>query len=270
MTCPLGVVAGDGALPHDVCQTAAKAGRTPVVLYYGSCHKQSWYQRYTHDKIPIGNIGQAVAFFRAHHVREIVFAGTIQRPKLSALFPDKLGVKWFFAMSSSFGKDDALLRKIILLLEDQGFKVSSVLNFLPHQQVAAPQTHWGRPLSPQDHDDIQQGVALLKDLSPHDVGQAVVVSCGRILGIEAAEGTDGLLKRIGQQDKKGVLIKMAKTTQDLRADLPVVGTQTMKNLSERGLSGIAVQAEKVLLIVPQKIKIFAERESVFFTTVQSC
>ena len=100
-------------------------------------------------------------------MREIVFAGTIQRPKLSALFPDKLGVKWLFdAMSSSFGKDDALLRKIILLLEDQGFKVSSVLNFLPHQQVAAPQTHWGRPLSPQDHDDIQQGVALLKDLSP--------------------------------------------------------------------------------------------------------
>ena len=60
---------------------------------------------------------------------------------------------------------------------------------------------------------------------------------------------------------------MAKTTQDLRADLPVVGTQTMKNLIESGLSGIAVQAEKVLLIAPQEIKILAERESVFFTCI---
>ena len=96
MTCPLGVVAGDGELPYNVCQTAIKAGRTPVVLYYGSCHKQSWYQHYTHDKIPIGNIGQAVAFFKVHYVKEIVFAGAIQRPKLSALFPDKLGAKWLF------------------------------------------------------------------------------------------------------------------------------------------------------------------------------
>ena len=36
---------------------------------------------------------------------------------------------------------------------------------------------------------------ILDALSPYDIGQSIIVQQGMVLGIEAAEGTDGLINR---------------------------------------------------------------------------
>ena len=68
-----------------------------------------------------------------------------------------------------------------------------------------------------------------------DIGQAVVVKNGRVVAIEAAEGTDAMLERVatiaGISSKRGgVFLKSAQIDQDERVYMPTIGIETIKNI----------------------------------------
>ena len=87
-------------------------------------------------------------------------------------------------------------------------------------------------------------------MGPYDVGQAVVVSDGRLEAVEGVEGTDGMLARVaaqrargnGQAARRGILVKRQKPGQEVRIDLPAIGPGTVETAIKAGLAGIAVQA----------------------------
>jgi hypothetical protein len=84
-----------------------------------------------------------------------------------------------------------------------------------------------------------------------DVGQAVVVQQGIVLGVEAVEGTDALLRRcagLARAGNGGVLVKLKKPGQERRADLPTIGVDTVAGAKAAGLRGIAVEAGAALVI----------------------
>ena len=92
---------------------------------------------------------------------------------------------------------------------------------------------------------------MIRALGPLDVGQAVIVQQGLVLGIEAIEGTDALIERCGalrRDGPGGVLVKMTKPTQDLRFDLPTVGVVTVERCAAAGLRGIAIEAGKTIAL----------------------
>ena len=81
--------------------------------------------------------------------------------------------------------------------------------------------------------DIAKGRDVLRALSPFDIGQAVIVIDGHVVGVEDIEGTDGLLARVARlraegriraKTARGVLVKAPKSGQDLRFDLADDGT----------------------------------------------
>ena len=105
--------------------------------------------------------------------------------------------------------------------------------------------------------DIAQAFGSCMRLGALDVGQAAVVCEGLALAVEAAEGTDAMLARIGSlresvrgtaTKKRGVLVKALKPTQDAKTDMPVVGVQTVKNAAAAFLAGIAVEAGEALIL----------------------
>ena len=105
-----------------------------------------------------------------------------------------------------------------------------------------------------------------------DVGQAVVVAGLRIVAIEGAEGTEGLLARVRDmrasgrlrlREREGVLVKIPKPSQDRRLDMPAIGLDTIRQAKEAGLAGIAVEAGGALVLDPQKFIEAAEREGLF-------
>ncbi len=53
--------------------------------------------------------------------------------------------------------------------------------------------------------------------------------------------------------RKGVLVKLCKPQQDIRADLPAIGISTVINAEKAGLAGIAVQAGRALVIEREKM-----------------
>ena len=115
---------------------------------------------------------------------------------------------------------------------------------------------------------------MLRALSPFDVGQAVVVIDGHVVGVEDIEGTDGLLARVAQlraQGRiraavgRGVLVKAPKIGQDLRFDLPTIGARTIDGTHQAGLAGIAVAAGATQIVDPQGVIAAADGPGLFVT-----
>ena len=96
--------------------------------------------------------------------------------------------------------------------------------------------------------DIALGIEVAGRLGDLDIGQAVVVQQGLVLGVEAVEGTDQLLARCGalrRDGPGGVLVKLKKPRQERRADLPTIGPDTIRRAAEAGMAGIAVACRQL-------------------------
>jgi DUF1009 family protein len=126
--------------------------------------------------------------------------------------------------------------------------------------------------TPRDLDDIGRGLAVLRALSPFDIGQAVVIANNHVLAVEAAEGTDEMLSRVAEQRRLGrirsaagvgVLVKAPKVGQDHRFDLPSIGPQTVERAARAGLAGIAVVAGAAVVAEPARVAEWADREKLF-------
>jgi DUF1009 family protein len=120
--------------------------------------------------------------------------------------------------------------------------------------------------------DITHGLKVAQGLGILDVGQAVVVQQGIVLGVEAVEGTDALLRRAGELRRAGpggVLVKIAKPGQERRVDLPTIGVQTVKNVAAAGLSGLAVEAGSAVVIDRPGVIAAADAAGVFVCGVMA-
>ena len=99
--------------------------------------------------------------------------------------------------------------------------------------------------------DIDGGKAVLDALGKHDVGQGAVLQDARVLAIEGAEGTDGMLRRVATlidpAAPPAVFVKRRKSGQDTRLDIPVVGEETLRLAAESGVRVVALEAGGVML-----------------------
>ena len=92
-----------------------------------------------------------------------------------------------------------------------------------------------------------------------------------MVALEGVEGTDAMLERIaalraaGRLPKKkgGVLIKCVKPGQDLRADLPSIGPNSIDKIVEAGLTGIGVEAGLTIMISRDETVNRANKSGVF-------
>ena len=116
------------------------------------------------------------------------------------------------------------------------------------------------------------GVRVARALGALDVGQAVVVQHGVVLGVEAIEGTDALLQRcagIKREGQGGVLVKLKKPQQERRADLPTIGADTVRRAAEAGLSGIAVEEGQSLILDRAETVAEANRLGLFVAGIKA-
>ena len=84
-----------------------------------------------------------------------------------------------------------------------------------------------------------------------DVGQAVIVQQGVVLGVEGVEGTDALIARcaeLAREGPAGILVKIKKPGQERRVDLPTIGVDTVRAAARAGLRGIVIEAGGTLVL----------------------
>ncbi|MBE1711867.1 MULTISPECIES: LpxI family protein [Mesorhizobium] len=254
----VGIIAGGGSLPVEVAAGSAGQGYPPfIVLMEGEADRLTELCQYEHETLALEAIGSLIPLLKRHRITHLVLAGEIKRrPRLTHLRPSLslLAVIPIVVMALARG-DDGLLKVVARGLEARGIKVMGAHEIVPNL-VAAEGVLTKAVPQKSDWRDIEAGFAAAKAIGALDIGQAAIAVGGRAIALEGIEGTAGLLDRAKllrghgriAGKTRGVLVKCAKPGQELRADLPSMGPQTVEAAHAAGLAGIAVEAGRSLIL----------------------
>ena len=262
----LGIIAGSGDLPGRLIAACQKMGREVFVLSFPEANDKDAIASVPNEQVHLGAIGHAISLLKIHGVQELVMAGRIERPSLSSIRPDMGAAKLLARIGGSlFSGDDKLLTIVIGFLEDEGFKVVGVDEIL--SELLAPEGLIGIVYpDKRAQADIELGAKVARTIGMMDIGQAVLVQQGTVLGIEAVEGTDRLIERCAPfriEGGGGVLVKVKKPRQERRADLPTIGVATIENLHKAGFTGVAVEAGGSLIMDRKAVARAADAYGIF-------
>lgn len=263
---PLGIIAGAGDLPRRIIDSCDRQGRACFTIALEGSADLDSLRDAPHAVLRIGAIGKAMELLREHGVEEIVLAGKVSRPKLSALRPDAKAAKLLARLGSTLlSGDDALLRAIVAFLEEEGFRIVGAEQIV--EDLLTPEGLIGKVLpNKQAQADIAFGAKIARQIGALDIGQAVVVQNELVIGVEALEGTDALIARcaaLKPEEKGGVLVKVKKPGQEARVDLPTIGLSTIEQVAAAGLAGIAVEAGGSLMLERRELARRADALGIF-------
>jgi UDP-2,3-diacylglucosamine hydrolase len=267
---PLGIIAGSGGLPRRVIESCRAAGRPVFVLAFEGEADRETLAAVPHAWCRLGGAASGLDLLRANGVAELVLAGGVRRPSLSSLRPDWRAAKFLARVGYRALGDDGLLSAIVKELEREGFRVIGADQLLG--EAALPEGPLGqvRP-DAEAMADIVQGMRLARAIGALDIGQAVVVQQGLVLGVEAIDGTDALIRRcaaLRRDGPGGVLVKAEKPGQESRADRPTIGPRTVRLAVASGLRGIAAQAGATLVVDRDEVIRLADASGLFVVGVQ--
>jgi UDP-2,3-diacylglucosamine hydrolase len=272
----LAIICGGGPFPLAVADAARRRGRHVVLAALRGWADPAAVGRYPHFWVGIGQFGRFKRLAAKENCRDVVFIGTILRPKLSQLCPDLTTLRYLPHIAYLLrGGDDHLLSGVGRIFERHGFRLLGAHEVAP--EILVPNGVLGR-VRPREHDlaDIMRGKALIGAMGPFDVGQAVVVANNYVLAVEAAEGTDRMLvrvadlrraRRVPPAHNSGVLVKGPKPGQDRRFDLPSIGIATVRAAAEAGLAGIAVEAKGAITADLQELIAAADAAGLFLVGI---
>ncbi|MCD1264660.1 hypothetical protein B5M44_10135 [Shinella sumterensis] len=272
----LAIIAGGGLLPRYVAEAARARGEVPYILALRNESGDDWSD-FDHEIISIGNYAGIGGAFRRHGIGRAVLSGWVRRrPEWRDIHAP---LRMLLAVPSVVrtllkGGDDAVLRMVIRLIEAEGVRVVGAHEIVP--DLLGCEGPLGQVVPDRDAEaDIAAATAAAQALGRLDVGQGAVAVGGRVVALEGAEGTDGMLERVAalraagriSQRRKGVLVKLCKPGQDMRADLPAIGVETLSRARAAGLAGIAVEAGRSLVLERDAIVAEADAHGLFVTGI---
>ncbi|MCR4267304.1 UDP-2,3-diacylglucosamine diphosphatase LpxI [Nitratireductor sp. ZSWI3] len=253
------IIAGSGSLPRDVVDALVRSGHRPVVVAIEG--EADWIGEEPRDfdvwPVPAERLGLVLPRLKKEGITHLVLAGGVSRrpPLLKVRF----GLDVFKVLPklvAAYAKgDDGLLRSVISYIESNGITVLGAHEIAPDLLAPAGVLTRARPTA-GDRADLAAAHEAAHAIGALDIGQAAIAVGGRAVALEGIEGTAGLLERMqALRDhgrlagkKRGVLVKCVKPQQEVRADLPTIGPETVDAAHAAGLAGIGVEAGRSLII----------------------
>lgn len=266
----IGLIVGGGRLPeyvHEAAQETETLGLTIALDPFVPVQKFPEAER-----LRLGQFGKIVRRLKQSNCSHICFAGIVKRPDFKRLKPDLKAVRHLPSTIRAAGQgDDALMRHVLGLFEQEGFEIIS-----PQEVCADLMLGEGVigsvPLMSEHRGDALEACRIASALGALDVGQGAVVARGVTLAVEAQEGTDAMLQRVltlpvelrGTPDNRvGVLAKLIKPEQDIRVDLPTLGPETVRHAAAAGLAGIVAESGGAFILDREATIRLADEAKVF-------
>jgi len=255
----LGIIAGNGVYPRLLADSARKAGVKKIIAAAFTGETDPALEQHVDllEWMRVGQLNRLLRFFRTQHIHDAIMAGQIAPKNLFDLRPDwkalmllgklkqRNAESMFAAIADELANLDVELLPATTFLED---------SLAPSGLIAGPK------LSRHEEDDIDLGWRVAKEIARLDIGQTVIVKNGTVVAVEAIEGTNDAIKRGGALAREGaVMVKVAKSKQDMRFDVPVIGVETIRAAVEARLRVVAVEAGKTLLLERDAIIDLANR-----------
>jgi len=264
----LGLIAGSKRFPLIFAQAARAKGYEVVVFAVKGDAARS-ICRYA-DKVlwlRLSEFGRLGELMRREGLIEAVMAGQIAPCRLfSAEVMRDAGLRELLSGIKD-NRADTIFSAVIGHLEKSGIRFLDSTLFLKEMMPARGLLAGPEP-SVRQLEDIDFGFKLAKEAAGLDIGQTVAVKAKAIVGVEAFEGTDNLIRRAGRLAGRGfTVVKVSKPRQDPRFDIPVVGMGTVKTLLRCGAGCLAIEAGKTLFIDKEASLPLAQRNGLIITAV---
>jgi len=244
LTAPVGLLAGAGALAEVLARRIRASGRRLVcVQIAGPPHRlRGLCDRYA--SVPLPQAPEALRLLQEEGVEELVMAGKVD--KLAALqAPVHPAIRHL--LEEGDGRDPKLWKAVRHLLHAHGFRVLPPAAFLP-DLVAREGVLAGREPEARERQDLALGLRVARQVAAAGVGQAVAVRGGVVLAVEAAEGTDAMIRRCKSFGPGAVVVKVAWPEADPAFDPPVAGPGTLEAMREVGARVLGVEAGVALML----------------------
>jgi DUF1009 family protein len=273
---PVGLLACAGRFPIVIAEKARECG-VPVVCVGVEgmadpalrtlCAKYYPLRRMALDRISKS--------FRREGVRRWAMAGKFHKVNLFRpwrwvqMLPDWRMLRFWYSRSRRDNKDDSLLLGIIAELRKDGLDCVSALDLCPELLVREGHLTKRRPTAAEEK-DIRFGWELAKRMGDLDVGQSVMVRERAVLAVEAIEGTDLAIRRAGDLCGRSgfAVVKVAKPKQDMRFDVPTVGTTTIETMHAAGATVLAIEADRTILLDEARTVALADRYGIAIAAVR--
>ncbi len=258
----IGLIAGNGSFPIAFAKAAREKGLQVVaVAHEGETQPElaQWVDAIFWVKV--GQLGKLISIFKEQDVHDVLMAGGIKKTHLfKGGMPDLRGAALLAKML--YKKDDSILRAVASELESEGITVRESTLYLDNLLAPAGVLTKRKPTK-DEQNDIEFGWEMAKEIGRLDIGQTIVVKDRAVLAVEAIEGTDEAIRRGGRLCGQGaIVVKICKPQQDLRFDLPAIGTQTIRTMEEVKAACLAVEAGKAIIFDRETVIAGAERAGI--------
>jgi DUF1009 family protein len=250
---PLGLIAGNGHFPFLVLRAARQVRHAvTVVAIEGEAFPEiEQLARELGDTtfawVSLGQLGRCIKVLQESGVTRAVMAGQVKHVKLfGGVLPDFTLLKVLGRLKAH--NTDALIAGVADALQEHGITLMDSTELLS-ELVAKPGVLTKTRPTTAAEADFEFGYRVADAIAGLDVGQTIVVKNRAVVAVEAMEGTDAVIARAGQLAGPGTrVIKVAKPSQDMRFDVPVVGAATIAAMRRAGADALTIDAGKTLIL----------------------
>jgi len=196
--------------------------------------------------VGIGQLGKMIRFFKSEGVERAIMAGQVKHVQIfSRAIPDARMLKMLLKLPRR--NTDSLIGGVADELASEGIELIDSTFFL-QDYLPKTGTLTRREPDERERQDIEYGLEIAREIARLNLGQTLVIRAKACVAIEAMEGTDETIRRAGELAKgRLTVVKIAKPDQDMRFDVPVVGTPTIAAMLSAGATCLCITAGKTLM-----------------------
>ena len=254
----IGLIAGNGTFPFLVLDAARRLGHDVTIVAVQEEASPDLNAAAAREPradivwLSLGQLSKCIETLRAAGATHAVMAGQVKHVKIfSSILPDRLLLSALLRLRSK--NTDALISAVADVMREHGVELLDSTAFLT-PLLARSGRIASRPLTGPEESDLAFGYTMADAIAGLDIGQTVVVKDAAVVAVEAMEGTDAVIARAGRLAGPGTrVVKVAKPTQDMRFDVPVVGVPTVQAMRDAGATVLSVDAGKTLVFDLQEL-----------------
>jgi len=242
------LIAGSGDYPRLTLEGARLAGVERIVLagFEGETSEGLYALADASYRLRVGQLGRLLEAARQSGATQAIMAGQIAPSHLFNLRPDMKALVLLARLKQR--NAETLFGAIAHELDQAGVPLLPATSFLDDHRATLGHIA-GPKVKPRLIDDLEFGFRIAKETSRLDIGQSVVVKNGTVLAVEAFEGTNDAIRRGGVLGRSGAcVVKVSKPGQDMRFDVPVIGTKTLEVAAAAKIRAVGVEAHTTLLL----------------------
>ena len=262
----IGLFLGEKDLPNEIIK---KIEKKRIKYFIIDLTKNNKFKKNKNSFfINLGKFGEILKLIRSKKCNKVIFAGNIVKPKISKLKFDLRGLFYIPRIVKASKKGDAAILKVLIkILSENKIKVIKLNTFNPELTLKKGIYTKTRPTL-FEKEEIVKGIKELKKINSHNHTQAVIIRDNKIISKETRKGTKVMIKSVTKSKiKKGVLIKLPKTKQDLRVDLPTIGIDTLKDSNKVGIKGIVIKSNQNIILNKEGCIKYANQNKLFLVAI---